>query len=177
MQRKMFKTSIYAAIALTSVLMAHNAIVEAAISEEIIEVTSAKLKTTDRIDVVVKFVELGHSEFTKAIGDSDLNAIEVSELSDLPSINTMLTKSNWNYVIQISESRPDTLEVGTYKAELFENNLAKGSLFFKQIDTNSEILEGVIAVWDIGHELPTNVIYTVKITKSQTDEQGGDIVI
>ena len=89
----------------------------------------------------------------------------------------MLTKSNWNYVIQISESRPDTLEVGTYKAELFENNLAKGSLFFKQIDTNSEILEGVIAVWDIGHELPTNVIYTVKITKSQTDEQGGDIVI
>ena len=176
MQRKMFKTSIYAAIVLTSVLIAHNAIVEAATSEEFIEVTPAELKTTDRIDVVVKLVELSRSEFTiQAIGDSDLHAIEVSELYDLPNINTMLTKSNWNYVVQISESRPDTLEVGTYKAELFENNLTKGSLFFKQVDANPEI-EGVFAAWDIGYELPTNVIYTVKITKSQT-EKGGDTVI
>lgn len=186
MRWQMFKKSIYAAIAVTSVLIAHNAIVDAKLFEEPIVVTSTSLRASDTInaasintsntvDIVTKFIEISPIESTvAATGDTELNAVEVSSISDLSGINTMLTESNLKYVAQIFESEPDVLEAGTYQAELFENDRPKRILFFKQAVANPEMIEGVIAVWDIGNDIPTNAIYTVKITKSPINAQDGE---
>lgn len=179
----MYKKSLYAAVAVASVLVAHNAIASAtppiepnAISSTDL-VTSTELETSNTIDVVTKFMEVSPIESTMPpIGESESNAVEASGISDLPGVNTILRESNWKYVAQILESEADALSAGTYKAELFENDRSKGVLFLKQAVVDDETIEGVVAVWDIGNDLPLNAVYTVKVTKSSLNAQGGESI-
>ena len=177
MRPRTYKAMILAGMAVAAVLAVHNAIAGATFPVEPIVLTIADLKMSDTIDMAVELIEVSPIESTvPAVGDNELNAVEVSSISDLSNINTMLTKSNWKYVTQILEAEPDTLKAGTYKAELFENDELKDVLFFKQGVANNEMIEGVTAIWDIGNEIPTNAIYTVKVTKSPINLQGGDTI-
>ncbi len=173
MQWQLNKKSIYGGIVLAFVLMTYNAIAGEEFPQESIVLTSNELRTSDTIDVITKFVQVSPVKSTiPAIGDSASNAIEAS--TDLSETNTMLVKSEWKYVVQIIESGPDTLEVGNYKAELFENDKSKGVLFFNQTVDDPEVIEGVTAAWDIGNDVPTNAVYNVKVTKSPINAGGAN---
>ncbi len=174
MQWQMNKKPIYAAIAVMFVLMAYNAIAGEEFPVESITVTSSDFRTTDTIGVVSKFMEISPIQSTMpATGGVDSNAVEVSG-TELTKINTALVKSEWKYVVQIIEVGPDTLETGTYKAELFENDKSKGVLFFNQTVDDPEVIEGVTAAWDIGNDVPTNAVYNVKVTKSPINAGGAN---
>ncbi len=162
----MYRKFIFAALTVVSVLMAYNAIASTISPAVPNAATATDLRTSNTIDVTTKFMGLSPIQSTvPAIGESELNAVEVSSLSDLSSVNTMLTKSNWKYVAQISESKLGALALGTYKVELFENGKSQGALFIKLTAIDPETIKRVMATWDIGNDVPLNAVYTVKVTQ------------
>jgi len=166
----MLKIFIYAAVAVTSVLMAYNAVADQTFPVDSIAIASTDLRTSNAFNVATKFIQVVPIESTvPARGITESNAVEASSVSDLSSINTVLKKSNWKYMAQIIESGPYALQPGTYKAELFENGKSKGVLFFKQTESNG-VIEGVTATWDIGNDVPLNAVYTIKVTKLSTTQ-------
>ncbi len=163
----MYKTFVYTAITVMSVFLTYNAISSAAFPVASNTVTSTAVKTSNIIeDVTTKFMGLSAIGSTvPATGDNELNAVDVSNIKDLASINTMLKKSDLKYAAQIFESSPGALAPGTYKVELFENGKSKGALFIKLTAIDPETIKRVMATWDIGSDVPLNAIYTVKVTQ------------
>ncbi len=162
----MIKKFIYVATAIVSVLMAYSAITSEPFPTASSTVTATDSNTSNVVeDVTSKFIGLSPIESTvPPAGDSELNAADIST-SDYPTVNTILKKSDWQYVAKVFESKAGTLGFGTYKIELFENGNSKGSLYIKQSSIDPETIKGVMTTWDIGSDIPVNAIYTVKVTQ------------
>ena len=176
MRWRMYKTFIYASIAVLSVFMAYNAFASTQLPVEPNTSTTAlgeaNASTIDfkkhdvSEDVTIELIGISSVEHTiLANGDGELNAVEVSNVSDLHNVNTILTKPNWKYVAKILESDPNALALGTYKIELLEDNEYKGSLFFKKNIVDIHTSNGIISTWDIGNDLPVNAIFNIKVTQ------------
>lgn len=164
----MHRKFIYAAIAVMSVLIAYNALASATTpTSPIAAEISSNFKSTNIIDyltITVKKIALVES-FVASIGDNQLNTVEIEDINSLARVNTALINSDLQYVAQIVESEPDGLQAGTYRVELFENGVSKGALYIKQTVVEPKVIEGVTGAWDIGSDIPSNAIYTVKITE------------
>ncbi len=161
----MIKEFIYVALAALPLLMVYNAFAGATLPTTINAVTATDLQTPNIVDVTTKFIGLSPIESTvPAAGDSELNAVDIST-SDYPTVNTLLKKSDLQYVAKVFESKAGTLGFGTYKIELFENGNSKGVLYIKQSSIDPETIKGVLTTWDIGNDMPVNAIYKVKVTQ------------
>ena len=117
-------------------------------------------------DVKIQLIGISLIEHTiLPNGDSESNAVEVQDVNTSPRVNTFMKNSNLQYVAKIIESNTGVFQAGTYRAELYENDVSKGVLYIKQTMVEPNVPEGVLAAWDIGSDIPTNAIYTVKLTE------------
>ena len=167
MRWEVYKTFIYPAIAVMSVLIAYNAIASATTpTSSVATEISSNVKSANIIeDLTITVKKIAPVEsFAASIGDNELNAVEIEDINTLPRVNTALINSDLQYVVQIVESEPDAFQAGTYRVELFEDGVSKGALYIKQTIVEPKVIEGITATWDIGSDIPSNAIYTVKIT-------------
>jgi len=167
----MNKVYVFIPVAALSILIAYDAIAGAATSMSSDAMIAVDSKVSDIIDkLTVELIDIEQIESNvSSIGGSELNPGEIASLPNLSKVNTILQKSNFQYVTKITESEPNALKTGTYRVELFEDGKSKGALYIKQPIDKLEIIEGFTAAWDLGIDLPANAVYAVKVTKCPCD--------
>lgn len=158
-------------LAILSVLMAYNAITGIT-TPMLSDAITTNSKVSDIMNkLTVDLMGIRQIESTlPPIGYSELNPGKIATLPSLSTINTVLQKSDFQYVAKIIESEPDALKAGIYKVELFEDGKSKGALYINQAIADPKTVEGFTAAWDLGNVLPGNAVYTVKVTTCPCDK-------
>lgn len=113
-------------------------------------------------DVIYRPQGIAVAGTVSAVGATCATAVEATTSN--PTIRTAETSGNYRDRLLITETTGSSWPSGRlYRADLYADGVAKGSLYFKN-NTTSTSVEGLTAEWDLGTTTPTFDTYSLVVT-------------
>ncbi|HLE98215.1 MAG TPA: hypothetical protein VI997_12655 [Candidatus Thermoplasmatota archaeon] len=98
-----------------------------------------------------------------AAGDSPSSPVELAVV--LGTASPGVTAGHYAYSATLSESSVGALGSGTFEAELLQDDVSQGSVWFTQGLPDVLAVEAVALVWDVGTSLPSGAVtWSVQVT-------------
>lgn len=100
-----------------------------------------------------------------AVGATPDGAAELA-LATPGAANAALGQAHWVYKVTVAETSPPAVTAGTYRVELFVDDVSQGALYVKQGPADAAGVEAATLKWDLGADLPVGATaYRVVITE------------